>query len=143
MHSGYRIGSTMEFAGYDATTNPRRLDLLRRGAAPYLREPVAEPVQEQWWGWRPMVYDGRPIIGGGAVELLHRGAFGREATRLADGVFDLLTEGGFASEDLGVCFNALFTHVTGYVDPAADADVFAAGLQALIAGLEQTMGPRS
>ena len=51
-----------------------------------------------------------------------RGAFGREATRLADGVLDLLTEGGFASDDLRVCFSALFTYVTGYVDPAADAD---------------------
>ena len=21
-----------------------------------------EPVQEEWWGWRPMVYDGKPVI---------------------------------------------------------------------------------
>jgi D-amino-acid dehydrogenase len=61
--TGYRIGSTMEFAGYDATLNPRRLDLLRQGAGHYLREPTAGPVQEEWWGWRPMVPDGVPIIG--------------------------------------------------------------------------------
>jgi D-amino-acid dehydrogenase len=63
MQSGYRLGSTMEFAGYDATLNRRRLDLLTRGASHYLREPTAEPVLEEWWGWRPMVHDGKPIIG--------------------------------------------------------------------------------
>jgi D-amino-acid dehydrogenase len=61
--SGYRIGSTMEFAGYDASMNRDRFNLLREGAAMYLREPVAEPVEEEWWGWRPMVPDGKPIIG--------------------------------------------------------------------------------
>ncbi len=60
--TGYRIGSTMEFAGYDSSMNPKRLGLLRDGAAFYLKEPTCEPVQEQWWGWRPMVYDGKPII---------------------------------------------------------------------------------
>lgn len=60
--SGYRLGSTMEFAGYDSKLNPRRLDLLRRGARHYLHEPYGEPVQEEWFGWRPMTYDGLPII---------------------------------------------------------------------------------
>lgn len=60
--SGYRIGSTMEFAGYDESLDPARLRLLRDGAAAYLREPWCEPVQEEWWGWRPMVYDGKPVI---------------------------------------------------------------------------------
>lgn len=63
MQSGYRIGSTMEFAGYDDTMNRSRLDLLRKGARHYLLEPEAEPVQEEWWGWRPMIYDGKPVIG--------------------------------------------------------------------------------
>jgi D-amino-acid dehydrogenase len=62
MKSGYRIGSTMEFAGYDATLNPQRLQLLRDGVLPYLHEPFAEPVTEEWFGWRPMTYDGLPII---------------------------------------------------------------------------------
>ena len=52
----------MEFAGYDATLNRDRLRLLRDGAAVYLREPGGEPVEEEWWGWRPMVYDGKPVI---------------------------------------------------------------------------------
>jgi D-amino-acid dehydrogenase len=62
MHSGYRLGSTMEFAGYDTKLNRRRLDLLRAGARPYLQEPFGEPVLEEWYGWRPMTYDGKPII---------------------------------------------------------------------------------
>jgi D-amino-acid dehydrogenase len=62
LRSGYRLGSTMEFAGFDATLNRHRLDLLTRGAAHYLHEPVVEPVEEEWFGWRPMTYDGKPII---------------------------------------------------------------------------------
>jgi D-amino-acid dehydrogenase len=63
MRSGYRLGSTMEFAGYDATLDRRRLEILRRAARRHLVEPEAEPVTEEWWGWRPMVPDGKPIIG--------------------------------------------------------------------------------
>jgi D-amino-acid dehydrogenase len=63
MASAYRIGSTMEFAGYDASLNPARLQLLRDGAAVYLREPYAEPVLESWAGWRPMSPDSLPLIG--------------------------------------------------------------------------------
>jgi D-amino-acid dehydrogenase len=61
--SGYRLGSTMEFAGYDKSIDPRRLELLREGARPYLREPYCDPVQEEWYGWRPMTSDSKPIIG--------------------------------------------------------------------------------
>ena len=63
MASGYRIGSTMEFAGYDTRLNRKRLDLLRSGAAQYLVEPVSEPIEEEWYGWRPMTTDSKPIIG--------------------------------------------------------------------------------
>jgi D-amino-acid dehydrogenase len=62
MQSGYRIGSTMEFAGYDETLDPQRLEILKRGASHYLEEPYCEPVEERWFGWRPMTYDGKPII---------------------------------------------------------------------------------
>lgn len=62
MQSGYRIGSTMEFAGYDTTLNPRRLQLLRQAAEHYLHEPAGEMVEEEWYGWRPMTYDDCPII---------------------------------------------------------------------------------
>ena len=60
--SGYRIGSTMEFAGYDTELNKERLQYLRTGAAEYLHEPTAEPVEEEWYGWRPMTWDGLPYI---------------------------------------------------------------------------------
>lgn len=63
MQSAYRIGSTMEFAGYDPRLNPKRLRLLREGAAVYLREPHCEPVLESWYGWRPMTPDSMPYIG--------------------------------------------------------------------------------
>lgn len=62
MRSGYRIGSTMEFAGYDTRLNRQRLDLLLQGASHYLHEPFGGPVEEEWFGWRPMTYDSKPII---------------------------------------------------------------------------------
>jgi D-amino-acid dehydrogenase len=62
MKSGYRLGSTMEFAGYDTSLNPRRLALLREVAVHYLHEPFREPVEEEWYGWRPMTPDSVPII---------------------------------------------------------------------------------
>ncbi|MEW4487615.1 FAD-dependent oxidoreductase [Thalassoglobus sp. JC818] len=61
--NAYRIGSTMQFAGYDTSLPPSRLNLLLEGAKEYLHTPTAEPVQEQWYGWRPMSADGVPMIG--------------------------------------------------------------------------------
>jgi D-amino-acid dehydrogenase len=60
--TGFRIGSTMEFAGYDDTMNRDRLKILRDGAAVYLNDTGDATAAEEWWGWRPMVYDGKPII---------------------------------------------------------------------------------
>ncbi len=60
--SGYRLGSTMEFAGYDESIRPERLQLLKDGATAYLTEPYCEPVLEEWFGWRPMTYDSIPVI---------------------------------------------------------------------------------
>jgi len=60
--SGYRLGSTMEFAGYDESLNRSRLAILTEAAKLYLKEPLAEPVEEEWWGWRPMTFDGLPVI---------------------------------------------------------------------------------
>lgn len=61
--SGYRLGSTMEFSGFDDTLNERRLNALERGAAEYLHQPVGPVVRERWFGWRPMSCDDIPIIG--------------------------------------------------------------------------------
>jgi len=61
--SGYRLGSTMEFSGYDERLNRTRLDALRRGASAYLRAPLGAELREEWWGWRPMCVDEIPLIG--------------------------------------------------------------------------------
>ena len=61
--SGYRLGSTMEFSGYDSTLNRRRLDALERGAAEYLHEPVGPVKEEEWYGWRPLSVDDLPLLG--------------------------------------------------------------------------------
>lgn len=61
--SGFRLGSTMEFSGYDESLNDRRLGALERGAAEYLRRPVGPEVREKWYGWRPMSIDDVPMIG--------------------------------------------------------------------------------
>jgi D-amino-acid dehydrogenase len=61
--SGYRLGSTMEFAGYDTSLNRTRLDALRRGAAEYLHEPEGPEIVEEWYGWRPMTPDDLPMLG--------------------------------------------------------------------------------
>ena len=62
MESGYRLGSMMEFVGYDDTIRSSRLQVLRDSAAVYLHDPYCDPVEEEWFGWRPMTWDGKPII---------------------------------------------------------------------------------
>ena len=60
--SGYRLGSTMEFSGYDDSLNEQRLGALERAAQEYLQEPLGAQVQERWHGWRPMTPDDLPLI---------------------------------------------------------------------------------
>jgi len=60
--SGYRLGGTMEFSGYDNNLTPKRLSKLISGATAFLREPVGHPVIEEWTSLRPMTYDDLPII---------------------------------------------------------------------------------
>lgn len=62
-NDGYRLGSTMEFSGFDESLNARRLGALERGAREYLHEPVGPEVRERWYGWRPMSRDDMPLIG--------------------------------------------------------------------------------
>ncbi|UPG87153.1 FAD-dependent oxidoreductase [Luteibacter aegosomatis] len=61
--TGYRLGSTMEFSGFEEGLNDVRLDALRRGAAAYLHEPEGRGEAVPWWGWRPMSVDEVPIVG--------------------------------------------------------------------------------
>ena len=60
--SGYRLGGTMEFSGYDMTLTRNRLKKLINGAAEYLKDPVGDPVVEEWTSLRPMTYDDLPIV---------------------------------------------------------------------------------
>ncbi len=60
--SGYRLGGTMEFSGFDHTLNKKRLSKLIQGAKDYLITKTDQPVIEQWTGLRPMTYDDLPII---------------------------------------------------------------------------------
>ncbi len=61
--SGFRLGSTMEFSGYDSRLDPLRLRALVRGAQRYLRSPEGPQHVEDWYGWRPMTWDDLPILG--------------------------------------------------------------------------------
>ncbi|MGA0038645.1 MAG: NAD(P)/FAD-dependent oxidoreductase [Pirellulales bacterium] len=60
---GMRLGSMMEFAGYDTTIPAYRLEQLRAAARRYLVAAVDAPAEETWFGWRPMTWDSLPIIG--------------------------------------------------------------------------------
>lgn len=60
--SGYRLGGTMEFSGYNSVLTRHRLDKLVTGARDYLKDPLGDPVVEEWTGLRPMTYDDMPIV---------------------------------------------------------------------------------
>lgn len=60
---GYRLGSMMEFVGFDTTIPPHRIQQLQDSAEPYLVEPHPAGPRETWYGWRPMTWDSLPIIG--------------------------------------------------------------------------------
>lgn len=62
-NNSYRVGSTMEFAGYDNRLNRVRLQALITGAAEYVIDPIGAERFEEWCGWRPMTSDDLPIIG--------------------------------------------------------------------------------
>lgn len=60
---GYRLGSMMEFAGFDDSIAPQRIQQLKDSAKPYLLEPYTDGPAEEWYGWRPMTWDSLPLIG--------------------------------------------------------------------------------
>ena len=60
---GFRLGSMMEFTGYDTSIPKHRIQQLRDSARPYLRASVDGEAKETWYGWRPMTWDSLPIIG--------------------------------------------------------------------------------
>lgn len=58
-----RLGSMMEFVGYDSSIPAQRIAQLRNSARPFLRASVDGAAKEAWYGWRPMTWDSLPIIG--------------------------------------------------------------------------------
>lgn len=63
LRDAYRLGSIMEFVGWNDEISEQRLRLLTDGASKYLHTPVGSQVDERWYGWRPMTPDSVPIIG--------------------------------------------------------------------------------
>ena len=60
--TGYRLGGTMEFSGFNDDLNQKRLSQLITGAKEYLTGKAGHATLEQWSGLRPMTYDDLPII---------------------------------------------------------------------------------
>lgn len=60
---GYRLGSMMEFVGFDTSIPPFRLQQLQDAERDYLQQPGGVEVTDTWYGWRPMTWDSLPIIG--------------------------------------------------------------------------------
>lgn len=60
--SGYRLGGTLEFSGFNTRIVAKRIQNLKDAARQYLKEPLGEPVLEEWVGLRPMLYDDLPVI---------------------------------------------------------------------------------
>ena len=60
---GFRLGSMLELAGFDASIPRRRIAQLVASASHYLVEPEGAEVRETWSGWRPITWDSLPVIG--------------------------------------------------------------------------------
>jgi D-amino-acid dehydrogenase len=60
--SGFRLGGTMEFSGFNKTIHSQRIQNLKKAAQEYFEEPPQLSDHEQWVGMRPMTYDDLPII---------------------------------------------------------------------------------
>jgi len=60
--SGFRVGSTMEFTGYDLSLNTRRIKALKEATTAYMKIDINSVEWSSWAGWRPMTPNGVPII---------------------------------------------------------------------------------
>ncbi|TWT94225.1 NAD(P)/FAD-dependent oxidoreductase [Neorhodopirellula pilleata] len=59
----FRVGSTMQLAGYDRRLDADRIKMIRDDAQTYLRYRLPNTPISTWTGWRPMVHDDLPCIG--------------------------------------------------------------------------------
>jgi len=60
---GFRIGSMMEFVGFDDTIPEYRVQQLKDSVRPFFNFELNETEQERWHGYRPMTYDTLPVVG--------------------------------------------------------------------------------
>ncbi|KGI77628.1 NAD(P)/FAD-dependent oxidoreductase [Oleiagrimonas soli] len=91
--SGFRLGGTMEFNGFDGLLNDARVKAIRRAATHYLHESSGPVLQEMWWGWRPMSVDQLPIIGESRrwSNLIFATAHGMLGMSMAAGTAEIVT----------------------------------------------------
>ena len=57
-----RLGGTLEFSGFDDRLNPCRVAALFKAAKQYLPTSIPDKIEEAWCGWRPITWDGVPVI---------------------------------------------------------------------------------
>lgn len=60
---GFRIGSMMEFVGFNDSIPEYRVRQLRESLKPFFDIEFDQREQERWSGFRPMTYDTLPVIG--------------------------------------------------------------------------------
>ncbi len=60
---GFRIGSMMEFVGFDHSIPEYRIEQLKRSVSPFFDLDSKANELERWSGFRPMTYDTLPVIG--------------------------------------------------------------------------------
>ena len=61
--NGFRIGSMMEFVGFDQAIPEYRIQQLKDSVKPFFNFQLNDTEQERWHGYRPMTYDTLPVIG--------------------------------------------------------------------------------
>jgi D-amino-acid dehydrogenase len=61
--SGFRLGGTMAFRGYDTRLNQRRLNLMAAAGRSFLATSPDAAQGEAWAGLRPMSADDMPLVG--------------------------------------------------------------------------------
>ena len=61
-NNGFRLGSTMEFTGFDLSLNTSRLEALKKASKEYLTTDIDQDEPVPWAGWRPMTSNSLPII---------------------------------------------------------------------------------
>ena len=66
-----RIAGTVEFAGFDRTIRPSRIDNLKRAVLNLFPEMKLPDDISPWAGLRPMTPDGLPVIDATGVEALY------------------------------------------------------------------------